>query len=288
MTCSPDTAALIALLEDRAKPWSRLASAIVQAGSPAAALDQGLGLLAADGLERANSHAAGWAARGIRVLSLYDDDYPPALRPLEDRPPLLFIAGGLTPADERAVAVVGSRQASAAGLRTARAIAERLVATGFTVASGLAAGIDTAAHTAVLRAGGRTIAVIGTGLDRCFPPQNASLQRQIAETGAVISQFWPHEPPSRTSFPRRNAVMSGLSLASIVVEASHTSGARIQARLALAQGRQLVLLEPLLVQPWARELAERPGAHVAGSPSEVIAIVERVARLDQPTTPRAA
>jgi DNA processing protein len=288
VTCTPDTAALIALLKRRAKPWSRLGPAIAQVGGPEPALDQELGLLASQALEDANHEAAAWEDRGIHVISLYDDRYPLALRTLDDRPPLLFVAGELEPADERSVAVVGSRQASGAGLRIARAIAERLIAAGFTVASGLAAGIDTAAHTAALRAGGRTIAVIGTGLDRCFPPQNAQLQRQIAERCAVISQFWPHEPPSRTSFPRRNAVMSGLSLASVIVEASQTSGARIQARLALAQGRQLVLFEPLLEQQWARELAERPGAHVAGSPSEVIAVVERIAPVEAPTTPQAA
>jgi DNA processing protein len=287
VTCTPDTAALIALLKGRAKPWSRLGPAIAQVGGPGLALDQELGLLASQALEDANREAAAWEDRGIHVISLYDDRYPVALRTLDDRPPLLFVAGELEPADERSVAVVGSRQASGAGLRIARAIAELLVAADFTVASGLAAGIDTAAHTAALRAG-RTIAVIGTGLDRCFPPQNAQLQRQIAERFAVISQFWPHEPPSRTSFPRRNALMSGLSLASVIVEASQTSGARIQARLALAQGRQLVLFEALLEQQWARELAERPGAHVAGSPSEVIDVVERLAPVEAPTTPQAA
>jgi DNA processing protein len=145
------------------------------------------------------------------------------------------------------------------------------------VISGLAAGIDTAAHTAALAERGRTVAVIGTGLARSYPPQNERLQREIAERGAVVSQFWPDSPPSRRSFPMRNAVMSGIALATVVVEASHTSGSRLQARLALAQGRPVFLLEELVEhEAWAREYANRPGTHVVGSAAEITTALDRL------------
>ena len=146
--------------------------------------------------------------------------------------------------------------------------------------SGLAAGIDTAAHTAALDRGERTVAVIGTGLHHTYPPQNAGLQRTIGSEGAVVSQFWPDSPPSRRSFPMRNAVMSGISLATVIVEATQTSGARIQARLALAQGRRVFLLEQLLVQEWARELATRPGTHVVRAAEDITETIDRVTATD--------
>jgi DNA processing protein len=176
--------------------------------------------------------------------------------------------------------VIGSRNASPRGLETAAKLATHLVRSGFTVVSGLAAGIDTAAHTAALAGGGRTVAVIGTGLRRTYPPQNARLQGQIVAEGAVISQFWPDAPPTRQSFPMRNAVMSGISLATAIVEASETSGARIQARLALAQGRPVFLLASLLSQRWAQEYAKRPGAHVVKTANEITRTVERLTSPD--------
>ncbi|MBV9048974.1 MAG: DNA-processing protein DprA, partial [Solirubrobacterales bacterium] len=151
-----------------------------------------------------------------------------------------------------------------------------LVDQGYTVVSGLAAGIDTAAHTAALARGGRTIAVIGTGLNRSYPPENAPLQRRLARESAVVSQFWPEAPPSRRSFPMRNAVMSGLTLGTVVVEASQTSGARMQGRLALAHGRTVFLVDALLEQQWAREFSNRPGTHVVRSGPEITAVVERL------------
>jgi DNA processing protein len=174
--------------------------------------------------------------------------------------------------------VVGTRAASPDGLARARQITEHLVSTGYTVISGLASGIDTHAHTTALRRGGRTLAVIGTGLRRCYPPENRALQRRIAQNsdGAVVSQFWPDSPPTATSFLRRNATMSGLALGTVVVEASHTSGARAQARLALEHGRPVFLPEPLLLQDWAREFADRPGAHIVHGPGEITAAIERL------------
>lgn len=214
---------------------------------------------------------AAWEAEGIKLVSVLDPDYPENLKAAHDRPPLIFVAGELKAADARSVAVIGSRNASDAGLAAARTIAEHLVERGFTVISGLAAGIDTAAHTAALEKGGRTVAVIGTGLRHTYPPQNAELQRRIARDCAVVSQFWPDDPPSRRSFPLRNGVMSGMTLATVIVEASATSGTRVQARLALGQGRPVLLRDALLDQDWARELAAQPGVRIFRKPEQIVA-----------------
>jgi DNA processing protein len=137
--------------------------------------------------------------------------------------------------------------------------------------SGLAAGIDSAAHRAALDAGARTIAVIGTGLHHTFPKENAELQDRLCGEHAVISQFWPDQGPRKHTFPMRNAVMSGIARATVVVEASFTSGARMQARLALEHGRPVVLLKSLLdAHEWAREYAELPGVYVVEHIAEVV------------------
>ena len=281
MTPPAERAALVALLRSRKarRSWHEYADLVEEAGSALATLEEEEGLLAAERVDAAEAEIEGWQARGMRLITLLDTEYPDNLRAVHDRPPLIFIAGGVEPGDWRSVAVVGARQASPAGLRIARSVSEHLVERGYTVVSGLAAGIDTAAHTAALARNGRTIAVIGTGLSRSYPPQNAALQRQIAGKCAVISQFWPDAPPSRRSFPMRNAVMSGMTLATVVVEASHTSGARMQARLALAHGRTVFLVETLLEQQWARELSQRPGTRVVRSPEEITTLLARLTSL---------
>jgi DNA processing protein len=284
---------MVALLRMGRRPWVEYAALAEELGSAAAVLQQELTTQAEPAgqatllppqvpdagelIARAQADLDRWSAHGMRLVTVLDSDYPPNLRAVHDRPPIVFIAGALTPDDARSIAVVGARKATATGLRRAKAIAEHLVAHRYTVVSGLAAGIDTAAHTAALNRGGRTVAVVGTGLARTYPPQNERLQRQIAQTCAVVSQFWPDSPPSRRSFPMRNATMSGLALATVVVEASDTSGARMQARLALAQGRPVFLLESLVErQPWARDYAQRPGIHVIREPQEIVSAVDRL------------
>jgi DNA processing protein len=210
------------------------------------------------------------------MLTVLDPEYPDNLRAVHDRPPLIFVAGELQPCDERAVAVIGSRKASPRGLSTAQDIARHLTQRRYTVVSGLAVGIDTAAHTAALADGGRTVAVIGTGLHHCYPPDNAALQHRIARDCAVVSRFWPHQGPTRRTFPARNAVMSGLAKATVVVEAGPTSGARGQARMALAHGRPVFLHSTLLTQDWARELATKPGTREFTKPHEITDSLERL------------
>jgi DNA processing protein len=225
-----------------------------------------------------------WRAAGIRLITMFDADDPVNLRAVNDRPSTIFVAGRLLETDEKSIAVIGSRRASREGVRQATELSRDLVKAGYVVVSGLATGIDGAAHRATLAAGGRTLAVIGTGLEHAYPPEHARLQREIALTCAVVSQFWPESGPTRDSFPLRNGLMSGLTRGTVIVEASVRSGARIQARLALAQGRPVFLLRTLLEQSWARELAARPGVDVVDSAEEIVA---RVAKRDAPGSRKA-
>jgi len=192
----------------------------------------------------------------IRVMACIDSDYPINLTLVHDAPPLLFLRGNFTEDDRRAVAVVGTRDASLEGLSLASAISEGLVTHQYTVVSGLANGIDTAAHSAALNAGGRTVAVFGTSIETIYPAANRGLARQIARKGACVSQFLPGVRTGRWCFPARNLTGSGLSLATVVVEASATSGARLQAEAALRHGKRVFLVESLVTaQPWAEQMS---------------------------------
>ena len=280
MTDLTETAALVTLLRTGGRPWIAYTELVEEAGSALKVLDDerqpSLFQTERDELEATERQIAEWRDSGMELLTILDDAYPENLRAVHDRPPVIFVAGRLTPQDKRSIAVVGARRATPEGIDRATTIAAHLAQAGFTVASGLAAGIDTAAHTAALAENGRTIAVIGTGLSRTYPPENARLQERIATECAVVSQFWPDAPPTKRSFPMRNAVMSGLSLATVVIEAAHTSGARMQARLALAQGRPVFLPESLLDHEWARTCARQPGAQVVRTPQEITAAVQRL------------
>ena len=195
---------------------------------------------------------------GARLVTVLDDDYPANLRLIFNLPPFLFYRGCLKPQDARSVAVVGTRDASVVGLGRATQMAHALVGEQVTVISGLAAGIDTAAHEAVVDAGGRTIAVMGTGILRTYPAANRELAERIVDGGALVSQFWPSQPPARHAFPRRNVVTSGMSQGTVVIEASRTSGAKMQARLALQHGKMAFLVESLVTdQEWARVYLEQ-------------------------------
>ena len=180
------------------------------------------------------------ARLGARAIVWGDPEYPSGLKRLSDPPPALFVRGELPGPRDRTAAMVGSRKASAYGLRMARTLATDLVRAGFTVVSGLARGIDAAAHEAVLAAEGRTIAVLGSGLARPYPPEHTDLLERVAASGAVISEF-PHEaPPMRANFPRRNRLVAALSEAVLVVEAGRRSGALTTARHAADLGVEVL------------------------------------------------
>jgi DNA processing protein len=243
----------------------------VQSISAQAFLEQELGLLAYEAQARAATELEAWQRRGYRLLTSIDAEYPDNLRVVSNRPPLLFVAGDLISADRQSVAVIGTREPSESGRKVAAEVAARLSLGGYSVFSGLASGIDTAAHSAVLDRGGRTVAVIGTGLEHAYPRENTELQARIAQAGAVVSQFWPESEATRRSFPARNAVMSGMTLGSVIIEASPTSGTRVQARHALEQGRKLILMERVLALEWAQDLIGKPGVAVAATADDVLA-----------------
>lgn len=174
---------------------------------------------------------------GIALVPMSDQAYPELLKQIYDPPPLLYVRGTLSHADRHAVAIVGSRRCSHYGVSCAERLASQLAARGFTVVSGMARGIDTAAHRGALKAGGRTIAVLGSGLNRIYPSENRGLADEIEASGAVISEFPMDTSPHRTNFPLRNRLISGLSLGVVVVEAARRSGSLITAAQALEQGR---------------------------------------------------
>jgi DNA processing protein len=273
-----EQAALLALLRDRRSGWAAVADAVEACGSAHEVFINGTpgtqgDLFGGDRdeqLEAARAAIQGWAADGMNLVTLLDDDYPGQLLTIHQRPPFLFYRGKLHADDAGGVAVVGTRHPSPEGVRKARDIAEGLAHQGVPVISGLASGIDTAAHRGALDAGGRTVGVIGTGLLRSYPRENADLQEFLGQAHLVLSQFWPNSSPTKTSFPMRNAVMSGYAAATVVVEAAWKSGARMQARLALQHGRPVFLLESLLQHDWARDYARQPGTHVVSGPDDVL------------------
>lgn len=174
----------------------------------------------------------------IQVITFHDECYPELLKNIYDPPPLLYVKGTLTDEDLN-IALVGSRMASTYGLYTTERLSRELALNGITVVSGMARGIDSAAHRGALAGRGRTLAVLGCGLDIIYPPENKNLYEEITASGAVISEFAPGTPPNASNFPLRNRIISGLSLGVVVVEANERSGSLITARIALEQGREV-------------------------------------------------
>lgn len=266
-----ELAAFVALLRAGARPAHRLATIAEEIGSAARLLQirpedsfrsipdathAFAGLVTDNEIATASQDVEAWLAAGIDVRSVLDASYPANLRGIFDRPPLLFFRGSWREeTDSRAIAVVGTRKASPDGIKRTRRLCKELVAANVAIFSGLAAGIDTSAHEATLDANGRTIAVMGTGLHRIYPKENAELAARIVESGgALLSPFFPEQPPTKWTFPVRNTVMSGLTLATVVIEASVTSGAKMQARFALQHGRAVFLPASLVAaHTWASE-----------------------------------
>jgi DNA processing protein len=188
---------------------------------------------------------------GAHVITAQDDEYPSALREIHDPPIVLYVRGRLTDRDRHTVAVVGSRKCSHYATECAKKISFQMAYAGLTVVSGLARGIDTAAHQGALAAKGRTIAVIGSGLGELYPPENAELADRIAASGAVISEFPVDTKPDRQTFPIRNRIVTGMSFGVLVVEAGANSGALISANMAAEQGRTLYAVPGRIDSPSA-------------------------------------
>ena len=186
-----------------------------------------------------------------RLVTFVDNDYPELLKQIHDPPLALYVQGTLEKKDKQAVAVVGTRRATHYGLSVADRLGYQLAKCGLVVVSGLARGIDSAAHQGALKGGGRTIAVLGSALDMLYPPENADLARKIAKQGAVISEYTLGREADRTTFPYRNRVISGLSMGTVIVEADTKSGAMMTADAALDQGRSVFAVPGRIDQPGA-------------------------------------
>lgn len=189
------------------------------------------------------------------IVTVLDSAYPSRLALIPDPPPLLYVRGTLPAADDHVIAVVGSRRATPSGMLVTRELSERLAALGFTIVSGMARGIDAAAHQGALKAKARTVAVLGCGVDRTYPPEHQPLRNEIEARGAVVSELPLGSPPLSHHFPRRNRIISGLSLGVIVSEASQNSGSLITARLALEQNREVFAI------PGSIKNGKHEGAH---------------------------
>ena len=190
--------------------------------------------------DRVEEHLSRLKAFGAEILTLDDPRYPERLQEIPYPPPLIFVKGEIKPEDSLALALVGTRAASYYGAKTSRSLARDLAHRGVTVVSGLARGIDTAAHQGALEGGGRTLAVLGCGLDVVYPPENREFYSRIPESGALVTEYPLGTPPEAHNFPRRNRLISGLALGVLVVEAGLKSGANITAQCALEQDREVM------------------------------------------------
>ncbi|MDD2921580.1 MAG: DNA-processing protein DprA [Anaerolineales bacterium] len=191
-------------------------------------------------------------SQGIKILTWQDEAYPTRLKEIDQPPPVMYIRGEYLPDDLFAVAIVGTRQATPYGRQVTEELAAFLASNGITVVSGLARGVDAIAHHAALNAGGRTIAVMGTGVDKIYPPEHQKLAEKIIERGALVSDYAPGTPPDASNFPPRNRIISGLSLAIVVVEAGETSGALITAEFAAEQGREIFAVPGSILAPQSK------------------------------------
>jgi DNA processing protein len=223
--------------------------------SPHALQSAGLGPKILDNLVKMRSQVdladvwKGIQNRRIQVITWNDKAFPRRLKDIDQPPPVLYALGEIVPEDEWAVAVVGTRRVTPYGRQVTEEVARRLASNGVTVVSGLARGVDAIAHQAALSAGGRTLAVLGCGVDRIYPPEHQRLAEQICAQGALISDYAPGTAPDASNFPPRNRIISGLSMATVVVEAGETSGALITAKFAAEQGREVFAVPGNILAP---------------------------------------
>lgn len=251
-------------------------------GGPAAAA-----LLRGDGTAKAVENALRWAqAPGHAVVTLADAAYPRLLLEIPDPPPLLYAVGRLELLERPALAIVGSRNATAQGVRNAEQFAQAFSASGLTIVSGLALGIDAAAHAGGLAGAGSTIAVLGTGVDIMYPRQNAALGARIAESGLLLSEFALGIAGAAHNFPRRNRLISGLALGCLVVEAALASGSLITARAAAEQGREVFAIPGSIHSPLSKgcHALIKQGAKLIESAEDVLAELNSFRRAGSAST----
>jgi len=216
------------------------------------------------------------AEKNIRVMTWNDADYPARLREIAQPPPILYLRGDFIEEDAWSVAIVGTRRVTAYGRQVTEEISSFLAQNGVTIVSGLARGVDGIAHQTALKAGGRTLAVLGSGVDRIYPPEHRNLADDIIQSGAIISDYAPGTPPESSNFPPRNRIIAGLSMATIVIEAGETSGALITANFALEQGREIFALPGNIFAPQSKgpnRLIQR-GAHPLLEPRDILEVLD--------------
>jgi len=209
----------------------------------------------------------------VRIVTLWDDHYPPLLRQIHDPPALLYVRGRLP--DREALAVVGARKASRTGLRLTGEICTELASRGIAIISGLARGIDSAAHRGALDAPGPTVAVLGCGIDRVYPPENSGLFRQIESEGAILSEYPPGTAPLANHFPGRNRIISGLCRGVLIVEAAEESGSLITADFALEQGREVFAVPGAVYAATSRGVNRllKDGAHLVTESRDILDVL---------------
>lgn len=229
--------------------WNADAAELADAGLGAKIVERVLGARKQIDLDQV------WAkieAQGIQVHTWADESYPARLREIDQPPPVLYVRGEYLPDDLFAVAIVGTRKVTPYGRQVTEEVASFLAANGITVVSGLARGVDAIAHQTALKAGGRTIAILGSGVDKIYPPDHRGLAEQMMQRGAVISDYAVGTPPDASNFPPRNRIISGLSLAVVVIEAAETSGALITAEFAAEQGREVFAVPGSILAPQSK------------------------------------
>lgn len=241
--------ALIDYFGSAAAAWQGSSEELRQAGLGAKVVERFLNLRESIDLDQLWDRIA---AQGIQILTWDDALYPPRLKEIEQPPPVLYVRGELLPEDHFAIAVVGTRRVTPYGRQVTEELAAFLAGNGVTVVSGLARGVDAVAHSAALKAGGRTLAILGSGVDRIYPPENRGLAEKMLARGALLSDYPVGTPPESSNFPPRNRIISGLSLAVVVVEAGETSGALITAEFAAEQGREVFAVPGSILAPQSK------------------------------------
>ncbi len=240
---------LVAYFGDLQSAWSADSATLAEAGLGAKVIERVLAARQNVSLDQV------WAkieSQGIKILTWQDEAYPSRLKEIDQPPPVMYIRGEYLPDDLFAVAIVGTRRVTPYGRQITEEISSFLASNGITVISGLARGVDAIAHQSSLKAGGRTIGILGSGVDKIYPPEHLKLAEQMMERGAIISDYAPGTPPDVSNFPPRNRIISGLSLAVVVIEAGETSGALITAEFAAEQGREVFAVPGSILAPQSK------------------------------------
>jgi len=234
---------------DLERAWQAPPEALMAAGLSLKIVERVMQVRASVDLDQFMRHME---SQGICLLTWDDAAYPERLKVIDQPPPVLYTRGALSPEDAWAVAIVGTRRVTAYGRQVTEELAAFLAQNGVTVVSGLARGVDAIAHQAALNNGGRTISVLGCGVDRVYPPEHSRLAERIETSGALVSDYAPGTPPDASNFPPRNRIISGLAMATVVIEAGETSGALITAQFAIDQGREVFAVPGNILAPQSK------------------------------------